>query len=695
MILGILQARCSSFRLPGKVLLEIEGKTMLQLQVERILRSNKLEKLIVATSTATDDDRIESLCKTMGIDCFRGSLDDVLDRFYQAAQSFKADHIVRLTADCPLHDWKVIDGIIDFFQRGEFDFACNTIETTFPDGQDVWIFSFKVLEQTWKNATLLSDREHVCTYMINHPDLFRQGSFLQNEDLSKLRWTVDELNDFDFVAKIYANLYKTNPEFETRDILKLIENKPELAMINDKVTRDEGLKTSLLADRQKSIMEEGLDISRSLEMQKRAKAKIPGLSQLLSKRVDQFSEGIWPGYYSKAKGVEVWDLDGNQYIDMSIGGIGATVLGYSDPDVDEAVVSAIRKGISCSLNCAEEVELAELLCEIHPWAGKVRYTRSGGEAMAVAVRIGRAFTKKDKIAFCGYHGWHDWYLSANLGTINSLGDHLLPGLEPLGVPQGLKGNMLPFRYNKLEELEKIIAQNKNEIGVIVMEPIRNDLPKPGFIEGVRKIADETGAVLIIDEITAAFRMNLGGAHLLLNVKPDIAVFAKAMSNGYAMGAIIGKGHVMKSAEATFISSTNWTERIGPTAALATIKKYRTLNAHTHLMECGKLIQEGWAKAAAKNGLKLHIGGIFPLSHFTFDSTKHPSLKALFIQEMLQKGFLSSNLYYAMFAHQNWHIKAYLKSVDETFALIADAIEKDSIDKILKGKPANPSFKRLI
>ena len=694
MILGIIQARLSSTRLPGKVLKEILGKPMLQLQIERVLRAKKLDKLIVATSTLVDDDKIESFCKTIGVDCFRGSLNDVLDRYYHAAQAFKADHIVRLTADCPLHDSKVIDGIIDFYQKGKYDFACNTIKETFPDGQDVWIFSFRVLEQTWKNAKLLSDREHVCTYMINHPELFKQGSFLRNEDLSSLRWTVDENDDINLITMIYTDLYKTNPEFETEDILKLIEKKPELNMINNTIDRDEGLKKSLLADRQRIIMVKGLDISKSLEMQKRAKSRIPGLSQLLSKRVDQFSEGVWPGYYSKAKGVEVWDLDENQYIDMSIGGIGATVLGYSDHDVDEAVISVIKKGVSSSLNCPEEVELAELLCEIHPWAEKVRFTRSGGESMAAAVRIARAYSRKDKIAFCGYHGWHDWYLSANIGTKNTLGEHLLPGLEPLGVPQGLQGNMIPFRYNKIEELEKIATQYKNDIGVIVMEPIRNDSPQPGFIEGVRRIADEIGAVLIIDEITAAFRMNNGGAHLSINLKPDIAVFAKAIGNGYAIGAIIGKGHIMNAAELTFISSTNWTERIGPTAALATIKKFRMLNAHTHLMKCGRLVQEGWAASATKNGLKLHIGGIPPLSHFTFESPKHLSLKALFIQEMLEKGFLASTLFYAMYAHQSWHINTYLKAVDETFGVIAEAVNTDSIEKRLKGKPANPGFKRL-
>jgi glutamate-1-semialdehyde 2,1-aminomutase len=267
-----------------------------------------------------------------------------------------------------------------------------------------------------------------------------------------------------------------------------------------------------------------LNLEKSLDMQNRAKSRIPGMTQLLSKRPDMFAPGVWPGYYSKAKGVEVWDLDGNRYIDMSIAGIGANVLGYADPDVDAAVWEAIKNGNSCSLNCPEEIELADILCELHPWADKVRYARTGGESMAIAVRITRAYTGREKIAFCGYHGWHDWYLSANLGTENALGEHLLPGLNPKGVPKGLTGTALPFRYNKLEELKTIVEKNRDEIAAIVMEPIRSDQPLHGFFDEVRSISDEIGSVFIIDEISAGFRMNTGGAHLVLGVKPDIAVF---------------------------------------------------------------------------------------------------------------------------------------------------------------------------
>ncbi|HAS89063.1 MAG TPA: aminotransferase class III [Desulfovibrio sp.] len=434
--------------------------------------------------------------------------------------------------------------------------------------------------------------------------------------------------------------------------------------------------------------------SKSLSAQEEAKKRIPGMCQLLSKRPDMFSQGVWPAYYSKASGSKVWDLDGNEYTDMSISGIGACVLGYNDPDVDGAVINAIKNGVASSLNCYEEVELAELFCEIHPWADMVRYARTGGESMAVAVRIARAATGRDKIAFCGYHGWHDWYLAANVGTDNALGEHLIPGLEPAGVPSQLSGTALPFGYNKPEELEKILAENKGEIAAVVMEPIRNIDPEPGFLEKVKQMAHEAGAVLIYDEISAGFRICVGGSHLKLGCEPDIAVFSKAIGNGYPIGVIMGRQSVMEAAQKTFISSTNWTERSGPAAALATVKKFRDNNVHEHLLSMGKTVQEGWTKAAEKHGLKVHSGGIYPLSHFAFEMDEPLALKALFIQLMRDRGFLASNIYYPMFAHTNADVRRYLAATEECFTVIAQAVKNGKVREMMEGRESGSGFKRI-
>lgn len=439
-----------------------------------------------------------------------------------------------------------------------------------------------------------------------------------------------------------------------------------------------------------------MSIEQCLKLQEKAKKYIPGMAQLLSKRPDMFSAGIWPGYFSKASGAKVWDLDGNEYLDMSISGIGANVLGYADPDVDSAVIKAIENGTSCSLNCPEEVELAERLCDLHPWAQMVRYARTGGEAMAIAVRIARAKTERDVIAFCGYHGWHDWYLAANVGHESALDGHLIAGLAPRGVPKCLAGTAFPFSYNNLNELEKIVNDHKSNLAAIVMEPIRNFEPEKGFLEGVIHISKQTNTVLIIDEISAGFRLTNGGAHLkYLPEPPDIAVFSKSLGNGYPIAAVIGNTSTMQAAQETFISSTYWTERIGPTAALATIAKFQKANVADHLTRLGELVTTGWKELAVKHGLKIQItGAMKAIAHFSFLSEYHTQMKAFFIQKMLEKGFLASTLYYAMYVHTEMHINRYLEAVDQAFYDLANTLQTGNLSSKLHGKPSAMGFQRI-
>ncbi len=435
-------------------------------------------------------------------------------------------------------------------------------------------------------------------------------------------------------------------------------------------------------------------LDKRVALQERGAARIPGMSQLLSKRPDRFSRGVWPGYYSRAKGAEVWDLDDNRYLDMSIGGIGATVLGYADPDVDGAVLEAIRNGVASSLNCPEEVELAELLCELHPWADMVRYTRGGGEAAAMAVRIARAATGREKVAFCGYHGWHDWYLAANLGEIDALDGHLMSGLPPAGVPRALRGTAFPFAYNDLNGLRALVDEHGSGLAAIIIEPVRNHEPEPSFLEGVRALADRCGTVLIVDEISAALRMNTGGAHLVYGLEPDMAVFSKSLGNGYPMSAVIGRAEVMEAAQKTFISSTNWTERTGPAAALATLAKHRATDAGAHLTRLGRMVQKGWRELANRWKLPLEVGGMAAMSHFSFFGDDAQARKAYFVQLMLDRGILASNLCYLMLAHTDADVARYLSACDEAFCDLARAVAEGDLSRKLRGQPSLAGFKRL-
>lgn len=429
------------------------------------------------------------------------------------------------------------------------------------------------------------------------------------------------------------------------------------------------------------------------ELQKEAVELIPGMTQLLSKRPDRFSRGIWPTYFAQAKGVEVTDLDGNKYLDFSIGGIGATVLGYADEDVNKAVIDVINKGSATTLNPPEEVELAKKLIELHPWAQMARFARSGGEAMAVAVRIARVATKKDKIVFCGYHGWMDWYLAANLGKKEALDEHWIKGLNPNGVPKGLKDTAIPFLYNNIEDFNKAIEKAGDDLAAIVMEPIRNFEPTKEFIEAIHEMAKKKNIPLIIDEISAGFRICNGGAHLKLGFKPDIAVFSKALGNGFPISAVIGKKWVMQSAQEAFITSTNWTERVGNVAALAMINKFVKNDVSKHLVKIADMVWQGWEELAKKHNLKIHIGGFKPMIHFGFEQN-HSTNIAYFTQEMLKKGFLASGGFYSMYAHKEEHVRKYLNAVDEVFADLSVLIKNNKVGEKLEGQVVQEGFGRI-
>jgi glutamate-1-semialdehyde aminotransferase len=426
----------------------------------------------------------------------------------------------------------------------------------------------------------------------------------------------------------------------------------------------------------------------------RAKQLIPGGTQLLSKRPEMFLPDLWPTYYSRAKGCEVWDLDGKRYIDMTSSGIGACLLGFADDDVNAAVKQQVDAGSMCTLNSAADVELAELLCEIHPWAQKVRYARAGGEAMSIAVRIARAHTGRDTIAFCGYHGWSDWYLAANLSDGAALEGHLLPGLDPAGVPAGLRGSAIPFSYNDAAQLERI-TERHGPLAAIVMEPARLRLPENGFLQRVREIADRTGAVLVFDEITAGWRHNFGGMHLQLEVTPDIAVFAKAMSNGFPMAAIIGRAAVMDAAQRSFISSTYWTESIGPAAAIACIRKMQRVRLWEHTQRIGQMIQTGWSALIAKHNLKALAEGPYPLSHLKLDyGPQTQAIRTLLTQLMLEAGYLATDTVYVTYAHTPAIVEEYLAALDKVLATLAEAIVAGDVNARLKSAVAHSGFQRL-
>ena len=415
---------------------------------------------------------------------------------------------------------------------------------------------------------------------------------------------------------------------------------------------------------------------------------------MLSKRPEMFLPDYWPSYYSKAKGCEVWDLDGNKYIDMSYMGVGSCTVGYADDEIDNAVIQAIRNGTMSTLNAPEEVELAELLCSLHPWAGMVRFARTGGEACAIAVRIARAYSKRDIVLFGGYHGWSDWYLASNIQNADNLNRVHLAGLEPNGVPKALSGTSYPFFYNNTASFVKLFEEFKGNIGAVIIESVRNNDPEKQFSDTLRAYTQKYNVPLIIDEVSAGWRMNPGGAHLIYGIQPDISVFAKGMSNGYPMAAIIGKTEIMQAAQTSFISSTYWTDRVGPVAALATIKKIIRDKIYEYLPKKGLHMKGVWKDLADKYSMEISIGGMNPIAHFSFSHPDNLYLKTLYTQLMLERGFLATNSFYASYAHKDEHIDKYASAINEVFKIISKAIAKNNYKEMLKGPVCHSGFQRL-
>jgi glutamate-1-semialdehyde 2,1-aminomutase len=428
------------------------------------------------------------------------------------------------------------------------------------------------------------------------------------------------------------------------------------------------------------------------ELWRRAKRAIPGGNMLLSKRAEMFLPEQWPAYFSRAKGCRVWDLDGRELIDMSIMGIGTNLLGYGHPEVDAAVATTVAAGNMSTLNCPEEVWLAERLVAMHPWAQMARFARSGGEANAIAIRIARAATGRDTVAICGYHGWHDWYLATNLQNDSVLEEHLLPGLEPNGVPQGLAGTVQPFSYNRLDQLEAIAVSH--DLAAVKMEVQRTIPPDSGFLEGVRELCNRRGIVLIFDECTSGFRETFGGLHLKFGVEPDMAMFGKALGNGYAITATIGRRAVMEAAQSTFISSTFWTERIGPTAALKTLEVMEHGRSWEQITAIGLQLRQSWQDLADRHGLAISHNGLPALTGFAFKSPKALEYKTLITQEMLKRGYLAATSCYVSLAHTPEVIDPYFEALDDVFDLIAQCEAGRQIDELLEGPVCHGGFKRL-
>jgi glutamate-1-semialdehyde 2,1-aminomutase len=672
-IVAVVQARVNATRLPNKVMRTVTGVPLIGLLLQRLARSRRLTEVVVATGAEPANAPLVQYVSALGYRVIQGSELDVLARYAQAAHSTGADVVVRITGDCPLTDPALVDEVIAALLAAGADYASNVQPPSYPDGLDIEAFSAAALGEAHARARDARQREHVTSYLRESPQ-FRRVNVASGRECAAARWTVDEPEDLEVITGIFEH-FQPRRDFSWLEVLSLSEQRPAIFAANSHLARNEG---ATLGSGQK--------------LWRRAKRVIPGGNMMLSKRAEMFLPEQWPTYFSRARGCRVWDLDGRELVDMSLMGIGTNTLGYGHQEVDDAVRNCVELGNMSTLNCPEEVALAERLVELHPWAQMVRLARSGGEANAIAVRIARAASGKHKVAVCGYHGWHDWYLAANLGDDTRLAGHLLPGLQPSGVPPTLRGSVYPFNYNRFDELTALVAEH--DIGVIKMEVARNQGPEPGFLERVRQLASARGIVLIFDECTSGFRQTFGGLHKLYGVEPDMALFGKALGNGYAITAVVGRREVMEAAQNSFISSTFWTERIGPTAALKALEVMERVRSWEIITAIGERISRGWRELADHHRVPISISGLPALCGFTFAGQRHLEYRTLLTQEMLDRGYLAATNVYTCIEHRPEVLDGYFDALQTVFGLVRECEDGRDIASLLRGPVCHSGFKRL-
>ncbi len=670
----IVQARMNSIRLPGKVLKPLGDTTVIGFLLRRLSKSAEIDDIILATSVEKEDDPLAEHVEGLGFNVYRGSESDVLGRFYNAVNQSEATKIIRITGDCPLIDPALVDKLAIDFSNGGADYVSNVMPPTYPDGMDIEIFTNTALNDAYFKAKSDHEREHVTPY-IRNKNIFSRRNIFSQDDYSSMRLTLDNEEDYKIITEV-VRFFEPECHFSLDKIIKYVEQQ------YGKTTKDKNL----------LIRNQGLIMGSGQKLWQRAKKVIPAGNMLLSKRPEMFLPDKWPAYFTKTKKCTVWDMDKKPYIDMALMGVGTNLLGYNHPEIDDAVKKVIDDGNMSSLNAPEEVMLAEKLVSMHPFADMARFCRTGGEANAVAIRIARAATGRETVAFCGYHGWHDWYLAANLNSDDQLSSHLLPGLEPNGVAASLEGSARPFEYNCIEQLEAIIQDE--EVAAIKMEVIRNNEPEGDFLHKVRKLASDHGIVLIFDECTTGFRETFGGIHKKYDIEPDMAVFGKALGNGYAVTAVIGRRDVMDAANSSFISSTFWTERIGSAAALKVLEVMEREKSWEVVTEIGLEIRKNWRKLAGHHGLDISTYGIPAIGSFAFQYDNALKYKTLISQEMLEKGFLATTSIYTSLAHDQNTLDRYFDALDSVFDMINSCENGNNIDKMLKFPVCHTGFKRL-
>lgn len=666
---AIIQARMGATRFPGKVLEKLLDKPILEWIVSAAQKIPTIDEVVVATSKSKADKAIVDWCQKSDIHVYQGSEEDVLARFYEAATQYKADVVMRLTADCPLLDPWIAGQVLHLVSQGYADYASNIMPPTWPDGLDCEAFTFKALENAHQNALRPSDREHVTSFIRNNQNLFKVLNVPSPiPGLHKHRWTVDSPEDLAFLNKCLSRLKK---EYSVFSLLELLNNEKDL--IQPPYQRNEGFQASVRIDDIKCN-----NFKKSQELLERALKSIPLGSQTFSKSYIQYPQYTSPKFLTHGFGSRVWDVDGNEYVDL-VSALLPNVLGYADPDINFAIQTQLQKGITLSLATELEMELAEKLCNIIPSAEKVRFGKNGTDVTSAAVRLARAYTGREKILVCGYHGWQDWYIGSTSRN--------------KGIPKAVCDLTTAVPYNDLEKIENLLV--KEDVAALIMEPCNNQSPLPGYLQGVRNACDKHGTILVFDEIITGFRFSLGGAQQYFDVTPHLSCFGKAMGNGMPISAIVGRKDIMDEMEDIFFSGTFGGETLSLAAALATIKKIEDMGVIDHLWNIGNLLNSKVQALIDQFDLShvITLRGYAPWKLIQFGEIpgiEPQMLKTFYMQEMIRRGILVANSHNISFTLSMLEMEKSVAAYQEVLGLLKNHLDSNSLRDAME----NPTIKSL-
>jgi glutamate-1-semialdehyde 2,1-aminomutase/spore coat polysaccharide biosynthesis protein SpsF len=684
--IALIQARMGSRRLPGKVLMDIGGQTALGRCVAAVRASRLIDEVRVATSTLTQDDPIAVWCAENRVDVSRGSEADVLERMYEAARDAAGETVVRLTADCPLHDPAVIDQVIWLFRSTGADYASNTHPSTWPDGLDVEVSTFDALARAHREADLPSEREHVTRWMrANASQLKVETLVCPLPGLHRRRWTLDDAGDLDRLRRIVGRLDgDAVPSF-----LEVIEAEDAVAA---SAPADEA-KAPLADERNASLPQALADDIRRRAAQPRSLARsnafvtqveerVPLASQTFSKSRLILPEDKAPLFVSHGLGCRIWDIDGNEYIDL-VSALLAVSLGYCDPDVDEAVRRQTTRGVSFSLATELEYELASVLAETVPSAQSSRFGKNGSDATSGAVRVARAFTGRDEVIVTGYHGWQDWYIGTttrNKGVpaVNHVATHRIPSGD-------------------LNEIEALLRSRGNAIACIMLEPVFPDREAGRtYLRDLQTLAQSSGALLVFDETVTGFRLSLGGAQAYYAVTPDLSTFGKGMANGYPLSCLVGRSDVMAETREVFLSSTFGGEAVSLTAALATVAKMQREPVIETLWRSGAKLRANVDALLDETGLEAAVSlkGVHPwvgVAVRDHDGASAMEIRTFLMKEMMRLGVLVTGSHNISYAHDARIVELITQCYAMVLPALAEHIERGDLRQSLDCRVVQPIF----